>query len=69
MLDNLKEGVIVLDDINNSILFKNKEASKKLRVKEGGRLKYVFDASNNNATDKSVELEEPVFGIINQLEP
>ena len=45
LLANLKEGVVVLDDQDGSILFKNKEASKKLRVKEGGQLKYMFDAS------------------------
>ena len=68
LLENLKEGVIVLDEQDNTILFKNKEAAKKLNVKEGGQLKYVFDASNSRSL-KSIELEEPVFGAIEQLEP
>ena len=69
LLENLKEGVVILDDQENSILFTNREASKKLSIKEGGKLKYVFDASNNIENNRSIEILQPVFGVIEKLEP
>ena len=70
MIDNLSEGVVILNDDLNEVLFTNAEASKKLKIIEGGDLKYVFDASSiNNSSDMSIDMKQPAFGIIESLVP
>ena len=57
MINNLSEGVIILNDDLKEVLFTNREASKKLKVIEGGDLKYVFDASSiNQGCDLSIDM-------------
>ena len=57
MINNLSEGVIILNDDLKEVVFTNREASKKLKVIEGGDLKYVFDASSiSKGCDLSIDM-------------
>ena len=70
LINELSEWVVILNETLNEVLFTNREATKKLRVIEGGDLKYAFDASSINAgNDRSIDMQEPVFGWIESLEP
>ena len=47
LLNDLKEGVLILDDKEDQILFTNREASKNLKLKDTGSIKYIFDQSHS----------------------
>ena len=65
VINNLSEGVVILNEAINEVLFTNREATEKLRVIKGGDLKYAFSASSiNSSGDRSIDMQEPVFGWI-----
>ena len=73
LLDDLKEGVVILDDKEDQILYTNREASKNLKIKDTGTLKYVFDRSHslnsNPDANTSSNIQDPIFGLVEKFEP
>ena len=59
---------MILDEELKKVLFTNKEAARKLQGSNGSDFKYFFDASTGNRFDeKSIDMDEPAFGFIENL--
>ena len=65
----MKEGVVILDDKHDKVIFANYEAEKRLKVKKGERFNVLFDGSAASFENKQVDMKVPAFALVKNLDP